>query len=562
MSDPAALTAIKPADLPAPPNAAIRIVHACTNSEVTNKELAEIINRDPVMAVELLRIANSAYFGLQKEVRTIPHAITVLGHHALRNLVLCTAMRDAVRPEMLPGLDVQQFWDNALRRAVCASCLSEIAGLDVDQCFTIGLLQDFGLLVMFYIKPERISHWIELQLLSPPERRTREQQIFSITHDQVGNLLADSWGLPEDLSLVVGQHHSEPPSGASTMQVKLCRLALCADWMAAVFSAEDKKTVIEDCKALLWECFEVDTDSSTAFLQSSTAGVEQAAAALGFKVATPLRFEDVLRQANLRLVEENTSYQELTWKLEQALEERNRYANELNKELELAREVQRSLLPNESEEITGIVGVNISAKAVSGDFYDYFSLRDGRVYFCLADVAGKGMNAALLMAKTGSLFRCLGKALHNPEKLLAMLNREIAETSVRGMFVTMVAGVYDPATDRVRLVNAGHLPVMHVSRAGAVQQYRAQSPPLGILPDSGFPSVEFTLNNGSLYLFTDGLIESRATSGEQLGTAGLLSLIEQHTQLPAKQRIEGILTAVASSDRIVNDDLTLLLVES
>ena len=561
MSDSAAFTSIKPADLPAPPNAAIRIVHACTNSEVTNKELAEIINRDPVMAAELLRIANSAYFGLQKAVRTIPHAITVLGHHALRNLVLCTAMRDAVRPETLPGLDTHQFWEDALRRAVCASCLSEIARLDMDQCFTIGLLQDFGLLVMFYVKPDRISHWKELQLLSPTERLTREQQLFSSSHDQVGKLLASSWGLPEDLTLVVGQHHSEPPKGASEMQIKLCRLALCADWMASVFSAEDKKKVIENCKHLLWEYFQVDTDSSTAFLQNSTAGVEQAAAALGFKVTAPLSFEDVLRQANLRLVEENTSYQELTWKLEQALEERNQYANELNKELELAREVQRSLLPNESEHIAGVVGVNISAKAVSGDFYDFFALRDGRIYFCLADVSGKGMNAALLMAKTGSLFRCLGKALHNPEKLLAMLNREIAETSIRGMFVTMVAGVFDPTTDKVRLVNAGHIPVLHVERSGAIRQYRAQAPPLGILPDCGFPSVEFKLDNGSLYLFTDGLIESRAESGEQLGSAGLIQLLELHMQLPAKQRIERILTEIGNHNRIVNDDLTLLLIE-
>ena len=85
---------------------------------------------------------------------------------------------------------------------------------------------------------------------------------------------------------------------------------------------------------------------------------------------------------------------------------------------------------------------------MSGDFYDFFELADGRIYFGLGDVSGKGMDAALLMSKTASLFRCLGKTIHEPNILLATINRELCETAIHGMFVTMVCGLLDPATGK------------------------------------------------------------------------------------------------------------------
>src|SRR5690606_3415974 len=144
------------------------------------------------------------------------------------------------------------------------------------------------------------------------------------------------------------------------------------------------------------------------------------------------------------------SFQEMNWQLEQILRERDRVAAELARELELAREGQRSLLPAEGGETRGVVGLNLSAREASGDFYDFYRLHTGQVAFCIADVSGKGMNAAMLMAKSSSLYRCLGKSILDPSRLLAMLNREILETSIRGMFVTMSAGIFDPESRRVR----------------------------------------------------------------------------------------------------------------
>lgn len=551
---------VRPADLPAPPKDAIRIVQACSRPAVDSRDLANIVANDPVLTAELLRVANSAFFGFVSQVKSVARAVTVLGSRALRNLVLCISMRDALRSDSIPGFNIDAYWEDALRRAVSARMLAELAHLDADECFTAGLLQDFGLLVMLYLAPAQVKHWQALSEANPEQRRDLELDLFHTTHDEVGLTLARSWDLPPDLALAMGFHHDSPPDDSDPQDVTLCKVAACADWMAAVYRCSDKRVAIQKSRNLLKEHFDASPEHADYLLHAVAESVAEAASAMGMRVGEQIRFEEVLREANLRLAEENLSYQELTWRLEQALAERDRIAKELHHELELAREVQKSLLPGCANRIPGVAGLNLSAKAVSGDFYDYYQLADGRIAFCLADVSGKGMNAALLMAKAASLFRCLGKGIHDPGKLLGMLNREIFETAIRGMFVTMLAGVVDRKKDSVILASAGHLPALHMGCAALIGEYAAKAPPLGIAPDVQFPSDTFELHNGCLYLYTDGLLEARVGT-QRLEKEGLIRLLKEHAHLPLEARATAISDAVLDAEGAVEDDLTLVIIE-
>ena len=227
----------------------------------------------------------------------------------------------------------------------------------------------------------------------------------------------------------------------------------------------------------------------------------------------------------------------------------------VRRELELAAEIQRSLLPAARPAPFPVHGVNRPARTVSGDFYDYLEPGHGGVDFCLGDVSGKGINAALLMAKTASLYRCLARSLGRPGELLARLNDEICETATRGMFVTLAAGHFDPATGRIRLANAGHVPPLLHTHQG-FRELPAQAPPLGIAPGVEFPEEEFVLDGGALYLFSDGLSEAPRREGGQLGTEGLEALVEHFAARPLAQRIEAIAAQVGTLE--LRDDLTLL----
>ena len=243
----------------------------------------------------------------------------------------------------------------------------------------------------------------------------------------------------------------------------------------------------------------------------------------------------------------------------------------MQRELALAAEIQRGLLPPPGAADFPVSGVNRPARVVSGDFYDFFTLYDGRIAFTLADVSGKGMNAALLMAKAASLFRCLGKEDLRPGRLLQRINAEVCETSLRGMFVTMVAGVYDPATGRVVMSNAGHEPPLLHGSDGGFSALSAGAPPVGIPPEltGGGPVPEevLHLDGGALYIFTDGVTEGYVAQGgggcEELGDAGFKALIVQSLAQgeDAAARIERVADRLTGSGVPLRDDVTIMVID-
>lgn len=230
--------------------------------------------------------------------------------------------------------------------------------------------------------------------------------------------------------------------------------------------------------------------------------------------------------------------------------------------LDMAAELQQSFQPECVPGHQPIWGVNLPARKVSGDFFDFYRLDEQRIAFALGDVSGKGMNAALLMAKTISLFRCLSKRIDQPSELLAAINAELCETAARGMFVTMVAGHYWTASGRVNLANAGHQPPLLRRQDRSYASFPAAAPPLGIMPSTLPPDEEIELDGGELYVFTDGLTEYRYISGEQLGVQGLIQLIEALAEAPLAKRLEALLqTLDQDADWEARDDLTVLAID-
>ena len=232
----------------------------------------------------------------------------------------------------------------------------------------------------------------------------------------------------------------------------------------------------------------------------------------------------------------------------------------MRRELDLAREIQRGLLPTPPDDAFPVCGINLPAMEVSGDFYDYFSLPDGRIAWGVGDVSGKGMNAAMLMAKTISLFRCLGKTEHDPARLLAILNNEIAETARFGMFVTMAAGLYDPASGEILLANAGHQPPLFRDKNGVYRELELSGPPLGVLAGLSYEVLPLQLSGGRLYVFTDGVTEGRNENGEMLELAGLEGLLDRCVDLPASGQLAVVAEVLMRSGARLHDDLTMLAI--
>lgn len=550
---------VRPSDLPAPPQTALEIMRACADPQCTHQTIAHIVGMDPVLTAELLRVVNSPYFGLGREIRNMAHAVSLLGQKALRSLVLCISVRDALSQKALASFDSLGFWEDALRRSVAARLLGTACGADPDECFTAGLLQDFGLLILFHVNPELASLWSDLRTQTPDERLEVEQGNFGTTHDVVLMTMAQAWCLPQDFAAMLGHHHdySNPKLSPSTQQY--CRILYCADWLTTVFSCRDTASVLEQAVAACEQLLKMSREQANACLSELPKQVEQAAHALGLRVSTQVDFDTLLKATNVQLAEENLSYQELTWRLKKAVEDRDRYAAALDQEMYLAQEVQRGLLPRAKTAKLPICGVNLPAKILSGDFYDYFVVGN-KLFFIVADVSGKGVTAALLMVKTCSLFHCLIQENPSLSPVLKILNAQLCETSIRGMFVTLIAGCYDPAKDQVVLINAGHLPAL-IARGGKVVEIPAQAPPLGILEQVAFNEITFKLDNSALYAFTDGITEHQMSNGKMLEMDGVKSLLIEFAALAPTARLDAVLRRVTEQGTPLRDDITLILLE-
>jgi sigma-B regulation protein RsbU (phosphoserine phosphatase) len=235
--------------------------------------------------------------------------------------------------------------------------------------------------------------------------------------------------------------------------------------------------------------------------------------------------------------------------------------NRIEKEIEIVGEIQKTLLSQNIKENFPIAGINIPAKVVSGDFYNFSEVSNGVYGFGVADVSGKGIKSSLLMSKASSLYRCLSKTNFSAAGLLDILNTEICETTSRGMFVTMLVGIYDSNKNELTLSNAGHEPPLIYSKDGNFSNFEEAGPPLGIAPKFKFKETKINFSNSSMYIFTDGITEIRDAKGNMLEAEGFKDYIKKYQQIPNHERLNKIIEDIIKSGRIQKDDLTIVTVD-
>ena len=236
--------------------------------------------------------------------------------------------------------------------------------------------------------------------------------------------------------------------------------------------------------------------------------------------------------------------------------------NKIQKEVEIVGDIQKSLLSKNKKEQFPIAGINIPAKVVSGDFYNFSNLGNGKYGFGVADVSGKGIKSSLLMSKASSLYSCLSKTNFSAAELLIQLNNEICETISRGMFVTMLIGIYDSNKKELLLSSAGHEPPIIFSKEGNFSNYNESGPPLGIMANTKYSEHTIPFDNSSMYIFTDGITEIKNPKGEMLGSEGFQNYIKKYKDKPNNERLKIIIDDILDTGHIQKDDLTIVVIDS
>lgn len=242
-------------------------------------------------------------------------------------------------------------------------------------------------------------------------------------------------------------------------------------------------------------------------------------------------------------------------------------AAEVEGELRQAGDIQRGLLPSRPPMVPGVdlAGYNVPCRTVGGDYYDYLPYPDGRVAVIVADVAGKGMPAALLMSSLQARVQVLVEDAPDLASMVTRLNRVITSTCPSNRFITFFMVVLDPTTGDAVYCNAGHNPPVLVRANGDVETLEGGGMILGILPKATYEERKTKLNSGDvLVLFSDGVTEGvKAGTDEEFGEDRLADTIRRNLKLSADEMITTINREVAewAAGTAPADDVTLVVVQ-
>ncbi len=288
--------------------------------------------------------------------------------------------------------------------------------------------------------------------------------------------------------------------------------------------------------------------------------IELGAGNLGYRVdlKTGDEFEDLAGSFNTMAADLRVNIENLR----RTTAEKERYT----KELEIAKEIQDTFLPESAPVIPGIgiAAATIPAMEIGGDFYDFIPAGQGRWGIAMADVSGKGISAALFMALSRTLLHVSGEAGADTAAAIRQANRWIYEDGRSSMFVTVFYGVLDPAGLQFSYVNAGHNPPLLVREDGIQELMGSRGIALGVVPEVSIAATTLDLRHGDiLVLYTDGVTEAFNSANEAYGEERLREFLLLNRAKPAGAVLDGLVAEIRrfAGGAPQSDDITLVVVK-
>lgn len=237
----------------------------------------------------------------------------------------------------------------------------------------------------------------------------------------------------------------------------------------------------------------------------------------------------------------------------------------IEKELQIARDIQRGMLPRsffQDRDDLDLFASMVPAREVGGDLYDYF-IQGEKLYFCIGDVSGKGIPASLVMATAMNLFRVVGRQGLSPAEIARQINETLAEGNEQLMFVTMFIGALDLANGGLEFCNCGHNPPVVLERGGDAKFLSCKANmSVGVIAGFEFEGEYIELRNNPLFLYTDGVTEAENVEHEQFGEGRLIATLSE-PYVGADDTVQRLGEAVKGyvGEALASDDLTMLCLE-
>ncbi|NOS84697.1 MAG: SpoIIE family protein phosphatase [Ignavibacteria bacterium] len=239
----------------------------------------------------------------------------------------------------------------------------------------------------------------------------------------------------------------------------------------------------------------------------------------------------------------------------------------MDKELEMARNIQRRLMPQEIPVVTGleVYGESRPCYEVAGDYYDVINNDEGNTFLVIADVSGKGAGAAMIMANLQASIRVGLEITEDFSEFIARINNHVFKNTSSSEFITLFIGGWEPGTKSFHYINAGHNPPVMIDSAGNVSTLDATGLILGVLQNQVYEKKVVHIEPGAVIaIFTDGLEEAMNPEGEIFGQERIIETLKQSLELSSRDIVKSIQDKAVEfcAGRPLHDDLTMIVIKS
>ncbi len=556
------------------PSLAAQVVSLTSDPDCDLAALTKLILSDNVLSLRFLALANSAAVARGQEVRDLRGALVRLGIRRVRNVALLMGMHDMVpRARTDLPLDLTGHWQHGLAVACCAEGLARrrgdtsADGPAPDDAWLVGILHGLGITALTQRTGAEYASVLELARRKRLPLAQAELALLDFHHGELAARILREWNLPRLFCDAVEFYAEDfaadelAPATARLIAVLRSAIGLARAIGYGVCGDGDPVRPLADLASDLG----LDPPALTELAAHVDREVQAMSDLIGLGLADNL-FAEALQASRQAVAQAGLEG------LDDAL-----IKEELEAQLLAARQIQRHLLPADVPQIPGfaVAAVNEPSKAVSGDTYDFITMGNGAFGLLIADVAGKGIAAALLASTLQSSLRALALIHDDPGELLVAANRALFGSTDAERFATLFLAVLDPAAGRLRYAGAGHNPPL-LQRADGPHEWLAPTgPPLGMWPESTYTVGTVTLDpDDLLIMYTDGITEATDPEGRELGADGLqrianplpppapavvceriLAGVAQHTA-PHSASVTGARTAASPTD-----DLTLVVLK-
>lgn len=314
-------------NLPSPPEIAVNILNTVQKDDSSIQELARIIKADPALTGKILSVANSSFYALPNKVTSVERALSILGSNLFKNIALSFLIAAELRSDKQSTFNLDYFWRRSVTSAVAAELLAKSLQEKGDDFFVAGLLHDIGVLVLYLNKGNEYAALLHDRKISAEPLEECELRQYGFTHQQLGAMLIDTWGLPETISVPVHFHHlnADPPEEHRRMT----EIISFAARLAAIYNQTETAGKVRALQTEICDLYHLKADQVRDLLDDVARESIDILKAFDLDPGDLKPYSQMLQEANEELGRLNLSYEHLAMELKEAKEKAENLASEL-----------------------------------------------------------------------------------------------------------------------------------------------------------------------------------------------------------------------------------------